>query len=387
MSGLGVLALAASAAGRRPGRGAAAVLARAGARSPWRSPPCSSCRPWGASPTRRARTSPPGTPRSGRCRRSGWSRSSSRASSAIRRATCEGRLLRLEARGPRLPLRRVDLSGAAARRAGAVGADPLAHPAAGGLGARLPRRRLPRPRPAQPALRGAPPRRCRCWRVLRFPEKFAILAVLGLVFAGVLGWQRLLDERRGGAARRRPTSRWRWPGSCCATAAASSRSLLLWTPRAALWLIAAHGAPDLGAAAARPPPWPTCATESWAAVATAAAVAALLALCRWRAPLPARCWRSLAVALLAADLWHYGHGLIRTLPAAAYRCRRRSRRRSSPAEDRVFVQPPPAGRARDRAARLGRSADAASPAPTSPGWSPTRGCSGISPTPSTTIST
>ena len=26
---------------------------------------------------------------------------------------------------------------------------------------------------------------------------------------------------------------------------------------------------------------------------------------------------AMAVALLAIDLWHYGHGLIRTLPAAA----------------------------------------------------------------------
>ena len=58
--------------------------------SPWRWPPCSSCRPWGGSPTRRARGSPRRTRRSGRCPPSGWPRSSSRASSAIRRATSRG---------------------------------------------------------------------------------------------------------------------------------------------------------------------------------------------------------------------------------------------------------------------------------------------------------
>ena len=49
---------------------------------------------------------------------------------------------------------------------------------------------------------------------LRFPEKFLLLALTAAVFAGALGWQRLLDQRdearprgsRPGAAGRSPPS-------------------------------------------------------------------------------------------------------------------------------------------------------------------------------------
>ncbi len=175
--------------------------------------------------------------------------------------------------------------------------------------------------------------------VLRFPEKFAVLAVLALAIAGVLGWQRLLDEREAG----RPEA------ADLPIALAGLTFLLALTfalllqgyPRIALGFLAAHGAPDLGpgglgAAVAY------LRAESWGAVVTAAAVAALLALCRWRRP-PRRLLEGLAVVLLAADLWHYGHGLVRTLPAAAYTVPPPLAAAILPAEDRVFVQPAPPG--------------------------------------------
>jgi hypothetical protein len=71
-------------------------------------------------------------------------------------------------------------------------------------------------------------------------------------------------------------------------------------------------------------------------------VTALLALCRWRRP-SRRLLEGLAVALLAADLWHYGHGLIRTLPAATYTVPPPLAASILPTEDRVFVQPAPPG--------------------------------------------
>ncbi len=175
--------------------------------------------------------------------------------------------------------------------------------------------------------------------VLRFPEKFAVFAVLALGIAGVLGWQRLLDEREEG----RPETAdlpLGLAGVAFATALAFAL-LLLWDPRVSFGLLAAHGAPDLGAAG-------TAAAvrylraESWRAVATAAAVIALLALCRWQRP-SRRLLEGLAVALLAADLWHYGHGLIRTLPATAYTVPPPLAAAILPAEDRVFVQPMPPG--------------------------------------------
>ncbi|MFL6262701.1 MAG: hypothetical protein ACJ76Y_23630 [Thermoanaerobaculia bacterium] len=194
---------------------------------------------------------------------------------------------------------------------------------------------LGRHNPVYEALRRAVP----VLAVLRFPEKLAVFAVLALGTAGVLGWQRLLDEREEG----RPETA-DLPLALAGIAlfiALACALLLLWDPRIALGFIAAHGAPDLGPAG-------TAAavaylrSESWGAVATAAAVAALLALCRWRRP-SRRLLEGLAVALLAADLWHYGHGLIRTLPASAYTVPPPLAASILPAEDRVFVQPAPPG--------------------------------------------
>jgi hypothetical protein len=175
--------------------------------------------------------------------------------------------------------------------------------------------------------------------LLRFPERFAIVAVLALAMAGVLGWQRLLDDRQAGHPEAAD-----FPLAIALVVLATALALTLvltWEPRAAAGFVAAHGAPDLGAekrlAAAA-----YLRAEGWAAVATAAAVAALLGLCRWRRP-SRRLLSLLAIALLAADLWHYGHGLLRTVPAATYRVPPPLAASLLPARDRVWLQPAPAG--------------------------------------------
>jgi hypothetical protein len=174
--------------------------------------------------------------------------------------------------------------------------------------------------------------------VLRYPEKFAILAILALVLAGVLGWQRLLDERQAGRpeAANLPLAL----SLAVLAATAALAALLLWAPGIA--------SPLLAAASGAPTPAHSAASlaylrdESWAAVATAAAVAALLGLCRWRRP--AQRWLSLlAVMLLAFDLWHYGHRIVRTVPATTYQVPPPLAASLLPARDRVFA-PIQAGR-------------------------------------------
>jgi hypothetical protein len=115
-------------------------------------------------------------------------------------------------------------------------------------------------------------------------------------------------------------------------AAVTLAALLLWAPGIASPLLAAG----------LPGPTPRAAAllylrgESWAAVATAAAVAALLGLCRWRRP--QRRWLSLlALLLLACDLWHYGHRLPRTVRAVVYQVPPPLAASLLPARDRVFV--------------------------------------------------
>ena len=196
--------------------------------------------------------------------------------------------------------------------------------------------------------------------LLRFPEKFVLLLLAGLVLAGALGWQHLADERRAG---RRDAADFPLALALVVLATAGALAALLAArPQVADWLVATHGAPhpsagDLlrGAAFLR--------AEALAAVLSAAAVAALLALCRFTR-LGARTLGALAVALLAGDLWHYGHGLVATLPAAAYRVppplarallgrdarlARLGPMASLPGEriggiERVYVEPAPEGR-------------------------------------------
>jgi len=175
--------------------------------------------------------------------------------------------------------------------------------------------------------------------LLRFPERFAMLAVLALALAGALSWQRLLDDRQAG---RPEAADFPLAVSLVVLATALVLTLLLtYEPRMAAGFVAAHGAPDLDAAH-RLAAAAYLRAEGWAAVGTGAAVASLLALCRW--PRPSRRLLSLlAVALLAADLWHYGHGLLRTVPAATYRVAPPLAASLSPARDRVWVEPAAAG--------------------------------------------
>lgn len=175
--------------------------------------------------------------------------------------------------------------------------------------------------------------------VQRFPEKYAVLAVAALVFAGALGWQWLLDRREEGRAESADL-----PLAIALVALATALGLALvlaLAPRTGDGFIAAYGDPSLGAKG-RGAGLAFLRMESWAAVAVAAAVAFLLALCRWRRT--PRLWlHGLALLLLAADLWHYGHGLVKTLPAEAFEVPPPLAASLLPPLDRVYVQPLPPG--------------------------------------------
>ena len=175
--------------------------------------------------------------------------------------------------------------------------------------------------------------------VLRYPEKFVILAVLALAVAGVLGWQRLLDERDA----ERPEAM-DFPLALALVAVATAltlTALLYWAPRAAAWFIVSHGTPALPAAR-RALALAYLQGESWAAVRAAAAVALFFALCRWTRP-SRRLLEILAVLMLAADLWHYGQGLIQTIPADVYHTLPALAAELPPGRDRIFVQEPRPG--------------------------------------------
>ncbi|HYG64828.1 MAG TPA: YfhO family protein [Thermoanaerobaculia bacterium] len=171
--------------------------------------------------------------------------------------------------------------------------------------------------------------------VLRFPEKFAVLSSAALGFAGILGWQRLLDER--GDRRERADL----PLALAALfllMALALTGLLYLRPDAARGFIAEHGPPGL-TPAAREAGLAFLRREGWTAVGMAAAVTGLLALCRSRRP-SRRTLEVLAVGLLAADLWHYGHGLVDTVPVEIYREPPPLARLPRPHGGRLFVEPP-----------------------------------------------
>jgi hypothetical protein len=177
--------------------------------------------------------------------------------------------------------------------------------------------------------------------ILRFPEKFVLLSILALATAGVLGWQRLLAEREAG----RPQAA-DLPLALALVALATALTLaflLVWEPRAAAWMIYVHGSPAL-TPAGRGVALGYLRGEAWIAVAGAAGVSLLLALCRWPRP-PRRLLEGLAVLLLAADLWYYGHGLLRTLPADAYLTPSPVAATLLPVRDRLFVEEMSEGRA------------------------------------------
>ncbi len=211
------------------------------------------------------------------------------------------------------------------------------------LGGRIPRRAawvlsflagcvlaLGRHNPLNEGLRRAVP----MLAVLRFPEKFVCLAVLTLVVAGVLGWQRLLDERDAGrpGAANLPLA-----VSLVALASALTLTVLLYTaPRVAAWFVISQGLPSLPAAA-RGLGLEYLRNEGWAAARIAAAVVLFLGLCRWPRP-PRRLLESLAVLLTALDLWHHGHGWVQTIEADAYRTPPPLAAALPATQDRIFVQ-------------------------------------------------
>jgi hypothetical protein len=171
--------------------------------------------------------------------------------------------------------------------------------------------------------------------VLRYPEKFAVLSVLVLALAGVLGWQWLLAERQAG----RP-ERARLPLILALAVLAAALALALlpgFAPGMAARLLAGQADPRLGSAAAVAG-LAYLRGESWIAVATAAGVAALLALCRW-SHAPRRLLHGLALLLLAADLWHQEHELVRSVAAASYRTPPSLAAGLLPAGNRIFLQP------------------------------------------------
>jgi hypothetical protein len=185
--------------------------------------------------------------------------------------------------------------------------------------------------------------------ILRFPEKFILLAVFALAFAGILGWQRLLDDRDAGRA---DAADFPLALSLVTLATAVTISLLLlWQPRVAAWFVDRHGNPGLPPSA-RGGVVSYLLFESFMAVATAAVVAALLALCRWRRP-SRRLLEGLALLVLAGDLWHYGRGLMATAPAAIYREPPPLLAALRPLDNRVFTEVLPKGE-RDIILRSGK---------------------------------
>jgi hypothetical protein len=198
--------------------------------------------------------------------------------------------------------------------------------------------------PAYPLLRRVP-----VLSLLRFPEKFAILAVLALVIAGVLGWQRLLEEREAG----RPSVA-DFPLAMTLAVlivVLALTAFLYLDPRAAVWLLSQHLPPAL-VPAAQESALPFARAQGWSAAGTAGAVAALFALCRWRRP-SRRLLEGLALLLVAADLWYYVHRLLVTIPASHYRRPPPLAAALLPARDRIFVQIVDA----ERGEKLKRSGD------------------------------
>jgi hypothetical protein len=166
--------------------------------------------------------------------------------------------------------------------------------------------------------------------VQRFAEKYAVLAVACLVFAGALGWQQLAaadgDERRRASA-----LPWVLALGVCATALVALGALAV-RPDVIVDLLRRCGL-TVGLETALPALW----REARTALAVALGVAALLTALRrgWLA-MPAL--SKLAVGLLAVDLWIYGHGIAATVPAAEYAAVPALATRLPPGA-RVFVDP------------------------------------------------
>ncbi len=146
---------------------------------------------------------------------------------------------------------------------------------------------------------------------VRFPEKFLLLALIAAIFAGALGWQRLLDRRDADDPR----------AAALPAALAAGLAAL-----AAVFAGLAFRAPGIvasfaGSHSGLPPSGETLARtlqfyrrESLLATGFTLATLALFALALWRRT-PRRALEGAALVLVALELWTYGQPLLRTLPA------------------------------------------------------------------------
>ncbi len=158
---------------------------------------------------------------------------------------------------------------------------------------------------------------------VRFPEKFLLLALTAAIFAGALGWQHLLDQRE--TAAQAPPGRRRWQAAApaaelpallaavLAALAGGFAGLAFRAPQVIAAFAGAHsGLPLAGEALQRAIDFYR--RESLMATGFALATLVLFGLAGWSRA-PRRALHAAAIALVALELWTYGHALVRTLPA------------------------------------------------------------------------
>jgi hypothetical protein len=180
---------------------------------------------------------------------------------------------------------------------------------------------------------------------VRFPEKFLLLALTAAIFAGAAGWQHLLDERerrrtvdrdgeRRAAAADLPTA-----FAALLVAIAAGLALLVFlAPQTIASFASSHsGLPLSGAALERALHFyrREC---LWALGFTLAALG-LFRFAGWNRG-SRRAAELAALALVALELWSYGRGLVRTLPAAALFAPPQVARELPPTVQRLFSEAP-----------------------------------------------
>ncbi len=157
---------------------------------------------------------------------------------------------------------------------------------------------------------------------VRFPEKFLLLALTAAIFAGAAAWQHLLDERRRsrspsrGANRPAPAAELPTVLAAVLVALAAGLALLVFLAPQRLGSFAAShsGLPLVGEALQRALHFYR--RECLWALGFALASLGLFRFAGWNRG-TRRAVETAAIALVALELWTYGHGLVRTLPAAA----------------------------------------------------------------------
>jgi len=174
---------------------------------------------------------------------------------------------------------------------------------------------------------------------LRYPEKFLLLALTAAVFAGALGWQRLLDQRghhdRGRAlAAELPMAL----AALLVALAGGFVGLTFGAPHLIAWFANAHRFPPLaGPALERALAFYR--HESLFALAFALGAFTLFALARFSRT-PRRVLEGGAIALVALELWTYGHALLGTFPSRDLFSPPRIARDLPPSAGRLFSDEP-----------------------------------------------